>query len=89
MEQSGGLRAQMAEMLRTEDLYETEAIAHKLAGSCELLGLDESGRSLRVMEKMAAADDLAACRELLQEFEASFESELAAAREFAAANRPA
>ena len=87
-EQAGGLRAQLVEMLRTEDLYETEAIAHKLAGSCELLGLDASGRRLREMEKKAAADDLAACRELWQQFDADFEDELVAAREFAERARP-
>ncbi len=88
MGQAGDLRAQLAQMLRAEDLYETEAIAHKLAGSCELLGLDASGRRLRAMEKMAAADDLAACREEWQQFEAGFEGELMAAREFAARVRP-
>jgi len=88
VEQAGDLRAQLAEMLRTGDLYEAEGIAHKLAGSCELLGLDASGRSLRVMEKTAAADDLAACRDEWQSFGAVFECELATAREFAAAIRP-
>ena len=88
MEQAGDLRAQLAEMLRAEDLYETEAIAHKLAGSCELLGLDASGRSLRAMERMAAADELLACRAQWQQFDAGFEDELAAAREFAARTRP-
>ncbi len=87
MGQAGELRTQLAEMLRTEDLYEAEAIAHKLAGSCELLGLDASGRSLRMMEKMAAADDLLACREQWQQFDAGFEGELAAAREFAERTR--
>ena len=88
MEQAGDLRTQLAEMLRAEDLYETEAIAHKLAGSCELLGLDASGRSLRAMERMAAADELLACRAQWQQFDAGFEAELAAAREFAARTRP-
>ena len=82
-EQGGGARAQLAEMLRTEDLYEAEAIAHKLAGSCELLGLDASGRRLRAIEKTAAADDLLACRALWEPFDTDFEAELAAAREFA------
>ena len=83
MGQAGELRAQLAEMLRTEDLYEAEAIAHKLAGSCELLGLDASARRLRAIEKTAAADDLLACRALREPFDAGFEAELAAAREFA------
>ena len=82
-EQGGGARAQLAEMLRTEDLYEAEAIAHKLAGSCELLGLDASGRRLRAIEKTAAVDDLLACRALWEPFDTDFEAELAAAREFA------
>ena len=60
-----------------------EAIAHKLAGSCELLGLDASGRRLRAIEKTAAADDLLACRALWEPFDTDFEAELAAAREFA------
>ena len=83
MGQAGELRAQLAEMLRTEDLYEAEAIAHKLAGSCELLGLDASARRLRAIEKTAAADDLLACRALWEPFDTDFEAELAAAREFA------
>ena len=86
--QAEGSNAQLAEALQREDLYEAEAGAHKLAGSCELLGLDASGRSLRVMEKTAAADDLAACRDEWQSFGAVFECELATAREFAAAIRP-
>ncbi|TAH42478.1 MAG: response regulator [Betaproteobacteria bacterium] len=84
-DQAGSGRAQAAEALLREDLYEVEAIAHKLAGSCELLGLDECGRILRALEKQAAADDAATCRELLDRFDARFAQQLAAAREFVAA----
>ena len=37
---------------------------------------------------MAAADELLACRAQWQQFDAGFEDELAAAREFAARARP-
>ncbi|MFP5410449.1 MAG: ATP-binding protein [Gammaproteobacteria bacterium] len=81
--------AQLAEALQREDLYEAEAVAHKLAGSCELLGLDECGRSLRALEKKAAADDLSACRGLLAQFNARIGPDMAAARDYAAAVAPA
>jgi len=80
--------AQLAEALQREDLYEVEAVAHKLAGSCELLGLDACGRTLRTLEKTAGADDLTVCRRLLDQFSAGIGQDLAAARDFAAATAP-
>ena len=78
----------LAEALQREDLYEAEAIAHKLAGSCELLGLNTCGRCLRMLEGRAAADELAACRAQLAELSARFATDLARARDFAAAAQP-
>ncbi len=87
--QAESCTAQLSEALQREDLYEAEALAHKLAGSCELLGLDECGRRLRALERMAADDDLPACRRLLEAFERRFEADLTAARDYAASMRPA
>ena len=87
--QAESCKTQLHEALQREDLYEAEALAHKLAGSCELLGLDECGRGLRELERMASDDDLAACRSLLEAFERRFEADLAAARDYAASMRPA
>ncbi len=81
--------AQLAEALQREDLYEAEAVAHRLAGACELLGLGECGRILRALERTAAADDLSACRSLLEQFNARIEPDIAAARDYAAAMAPA
>ncbi|MBS0543246.1 MAG: response regulator [Proteobacteria bacterium] len=81
--QAAGARTQLAEALAREDLYETEAIAHKLAGSCELLGLERSGRCLRELERRAADDDLGACRALFEQLGAPFEDDLNSAREVA------
>ncbi len=82
--QAEGAGAQLAEALQREDLYELEAVAHKLAGSCELLGLDACGKLLRALERAAAADEAAACSGLLAGFTARFAADAAAARDFAA-----
>ncbi len=85
--QAEAAAAQLADALQREDLYEAEASAHKLAGSCELLGLDACGRLLRSLERSAAADDLAGCRALLDRLMARFEPDLSAAADFAAGVR--
>ena len=86
--QTDAAAVHLAEALQREDLYEAEAIAHKLAGSCELLGLNTCGRCLRMLEAKAAADELGACRAQLADFSARFAADLARARELAAAAQP-
>jgi two-component system sensor histidine kinase TorS len=85
--QADAAAVQLVDALQREDLYEAEACAHKLAGSCELLGLDACGRLLRGLERSAAADDLAGCRGLLDRLKARFEPDLSAAADFAAGVR--
>lgn len=58
------------------DLFEVQALAHKLAGACEMLGLAASAGQLRTLEAKAGADELADCRNACEGLQALLSREL-------------
>ncbi|WP_439887801.1 ATP-binding protein [Pseudomonas sp. MBLB4123] len=80
-EQAGGLLAQLHEALQLDDLYEVGELAHKLAGSCQTLGLVEAAERAQALEDGSREDEGAACPALLAAFEAALRRTLAGARE--------
>lgn len=79
-EQADGLLAQLEEALQLDDLYEVGELAHKLAGSCQTLGLVEAARRARILEDSARGDEGAACPALLAEFREVLQQTLVSAR---------
>ncbi|WP_439861242.1 ATP-binding protein [Pseudomonas sp. MBLB4136] len=80
-EQAAALLAQLEEALQLDDLYEVGELAHKLAGSCQTLGLLEAAGRARALEDSSRHEDGAGCPALLAEFKSVLQRTLASARQ--------
>jgi two-component system, OmpR family, sensor histidine kinase TorS len=79
--QAGELLAQLQQALQQDDLYVVGELAHKLAGSCQTLGLVEAAERAQALEDGTQDADGAACLALLTDFEAVLQRTLAGARQ--------
>ena len=73
--------AQLEEALQLDDLYEVGELAHKLAGSCQTLGLVAAAELAQALEDGSRQDEGAGCPALLAEFKRVLRRTLASARE--------
>jgi len=80
-EQADELLRQLEEALQLDDLYELGELAHKLAGSCQTLGLVEAARQARALEDCGRQGDAGACPVLLAEFRDALGRTLTSARQ--------
>ncbi|UTW08810.1 ATP-binding protein [Pseudomonas benzenivorans] len=80
-EQAAAVLAQLEQALQLDDLYEVGELAHKLAGSCQTLGLVAAAELAQALEDGSRQDEGAGCPALLAEFKRVLRRSLASARE--------